>query len=105
MFIAETVIDISVLVKNTAAKTAVVRDKKLAPPDAPNKLPELPLPNAAPMSAPFPCCTKIRPIMAKADNICTAKITVIIVFMYRSQSKYLQSKVQHSLRLRLNQQP
>jgi hypothetical protein len=86
-----------VVTKNTAAKTAVVRDKKLAPPVAPNKLPELPLPKAAPMSAPLPCCTKINPIMAKADNICTAKITVIIAFMLRSKSKYLVSKVQAAL--------
>jgi hypothetical protein len=70
----------------------VVRDKKLAPPEAPNKLPELPLPKAAPMSAPLPCCTKINPIMAKADNICTAKITVIIAFMLCSKSKILCQK-------------
>jgi hypothetical protein len=55
--------------KNTAASTEVVRDKKLAPPVAPNKLPDEPLPNAAPMSAPLPCCTKIRPIMPRADRI------------------------------------
>ena len=47
--------NIKVQVKKTAAKTAVARDKKLAPPVAPNKLPELPLPKAAPMSAPLPC--------------------------------------------------
>lgn len=41
--------------KNTAASTAVVRDKKFAEPEAPNKLPDEPLPNAAPMSAPLPC--------------------------------------------------
>jgi len=52
--------------KNRVANTAVERDKKLAPPEAPNKLPELPLPKAAPMSAPFPCCMRIKPIMAKA---------------------------------------
>ena len=34
--------------KNTAARTPVVRDRKLAPPDAPNRLPELPLPEVAP---------------------------------------------------------
>ena len=55
------------LTKNTAAKTAVVRDMKFAPPVAPNKLPEPLLPNAAPMSAPLPCCTKIKPIITKAD--------------------------------------
>ena len=41
--------------KNTAANTAVVRERKLAPPLAPNKLPDVPLPKAAPMSAPLPC--------------------------------------------------
>ena len=41
--------------KNKPAKTAVVRDKKFAEPDAPNKLPDDPLPKAAPMSAPLPC--------------------------------------------------
>ena len=55
--------------KNTVAKTAVVRDKKLAPPVAPNKLPELPEPNAAPMSAPLPCCISTSPIMANAERI------------------------------------
>ncbi len=55
--------------KKTVAKTAVVRDIKLALPLAPKRLPDPPLPNAAPMSAPLPCCTKINTIMAKADNI------------------------------------
>lgn len=45
----------SVQAKNTAAQNDVERDRKLALPDAPNKLPEAPLPNDAPMSAPFPC--------------------------------------------------
>ena len=44
-----------VLTKKMVASTAVVRDKKLALPLAPNRLPEPPLPNAAPMSAPLPC--------------------------------------------------
>jgi hypothetical protein len=60
---------IKVHTKKTAANTAVVRDKKLAPPVAPNKLPEPPLPKAAPMSAPLPCWIKIKPIMANADSI------------------------------------
>ena len=45
----------SVDTKNTVAKTAVVRDKKLALPVAPKRLPDPPLPKAAPMSAPLPC--------------------------------------------------
>ncbi len=65
--------------KNTAARTAVVRDKKLADPVAPNKLPDAPLPNAAPMSAPFPCCSKTSPMTPNADNNCT---TIIKVFKY-----------------------
>jgi hypothetical protein len=55
--------------KNTVAKTPVVRDKKLALPLAPKRLPEPPLPKAAPMSAPLPCCTKIKPTMATAEII------------------------------------
>ncbi|MNV87815.1 hypothetical protein D3C71_1819710 [compost metagenome] len=71
----------SVATKNTAASTAVVRDKKLALPLAPNKLPELPLPNAAPMSAPLPCWIRIKPIIASAVNICTANTTFTIAFI------------------------
>lgn len=41
--------------KNTAAQTAVDRDRKFALPVAPNRLPEAPLPKDAPMSAPLPC--------------------------------------------------
>src|SRR5690606_30806395 len=41
----------SVEAKNTAARTPVVRDRKLAEPVAPNRLPEAPPPKAAPMSA------------------------------------------------------
>ena len=55
--------------KKNAANTAVVRERKLAPPLAPNKLPDVPLPKAAPMSAPLPCCTNIKPIMPRADKI------------------------------------
>ena len=47
--------------KNTAASTAVLRLRKLAEPDAPNRLPEAPLPKAAPMSAPLPCWSSTRP--------------------------------------------
>ena len=45
----------NVLTKNTAARAAVTRDRKLAEPVAPNRLPEAPEPKAAPMSAPLPC--------------------------------------------------
>ena len=44
-----------VLMKKTVAQAAVDRDRKLALPVAPNRLPDEPLPNDAPMSAPLPC--------------------------------------------------
>jgi len=65
-----------VAVKNTVASTAVVRDKKLALPLAPNKLPEPPLPKAAPISAPFPCWIRINPIIEIAEIICTVRMIV-----------------------------
>ena len=52
------------VMKNTAARTAVVCDRKFAEPDAPNRLPDEPLPNAAPMSAPLPCCSSTNPQIA-----------------------------------------
>ena len=54
--------------KNSAAIIAVVRLRKFAEPEAPNKLPDAPLPNAAPMSAPFPCCSSTNPQMAAATK-------------------------------------
>src|SRR4051812_9476317 len=68
----------SVLAKNTAARTAVVRDRKFALPLAPNRLPEAPLPKAAPMSAPLPCCSRMRPIMPMAVSIWTASTMVVM---------------------------
>jgi hypothetical protein len=44
-----------VQIKNEAASPAVKRLSTLAEPDAPNKVPDAPLPNAAPISAPLPC--------------------------------------------------
>jgi hypothetical protein len=66
----------NVAVKNTVANTAVVRDKKLALPLAPNKLPEPPLPKAAPMSAPLPCWIRIKTIIEIAEIICTVRMIV-----------------------------
>ena len=54
--------------KNTAARIAVVRLKKLAEPVAPKRLPEAPLPKAAPISAPLPCRSSTSPMMASAHN-------------------------------------
>lgn len=67
----------SVVTKNTAANAAVVRERKLAEPEAPNKLPDEPLPNAAPMSAPLPCCNNTRPMMPSAESTCTTTKNVL----------------------------
>jgi len=48
-------VSVKLVAKNVAAKTPVVRERKFADPDEPNRLPEAPPPNAAPMSAPLPC--------------------------------------------------
>ena len=60
-----------VALKKIAAATPVDFDMKFDEPVAPNRLPEAPEPNAAPMSAPLPCCSKTRPIMAMAETTCT----------------------------------
>src|SRR5207244_4784812 len=65
----------SVQTKNTAAHTAVVRDRKLALPVAPNRLPDAPLPTDAPMSAPLPCCTSTSPNITSAARIWTSTTT------------------------------
>ncbi len=54
--------------KNTAAATPVDLETKLEEPVAPNKLPDAPEPNAAPISAPLPCCNNTRPIINIADK-------------------------------------
>lgn len=76
-----------VLTKNTVAQAAVERDRKLALPEAPNKLPDEPLPKEAPMSAPLPCCTSTRPIMTRAERICTARRRVIQICMVKFVSE------------------
>lgn len=73
--------------KKTAASTAVLRERKLALPLAPNRLPELPLPKAAPISAPLPCWIRIRPTMINAVRIWAVKIT------------FKSTLILHSLRL------
>ena len=55
--------------KNTVAKIAVVRLKKLAEPREPNTVPDAPLPNAAPASAPLPCCINTSTIMPAETTI------------------------------------
>src|ERR1700746_2623091 len=53
--------------KKIDASTAVERDRKLADPLAPKRLPEAPPPNAAPMSAPLPCCSRISTMTETAQ--------------------------------------
>jgi hypothetical protein len=60
-----------VALKKIAAATPVDLDMKFEEPVAPNKLPEAPEPKAAPISAPLPCCSNTKAIMAKADTTCT----------------------------------
>src|SRR5664279_4243676 len=71
----------SVETKNTAAHTAVDRERKLALPVAPNRLPDAPLPNDAPMSAPLPCWISTSPIMTSAVKICSARTRFIRMFI------------------------
>ena len=67
--------------KNTAAQAAVDRDRKLALPVAPNRLPDAPLPNEAPMSAPLPCWISTRPIITSAAMICSASTKFMTMFI------------------------
>src|SRR3990167_4562307 len=62
--------------KNNVATTAVLRLRKLAEPLEPNRLPAEPVPNAAPISAPLPCCISTRPINTTAVKICTTQTNV-----------------------------
>ena len=62
--------------KNMVAAKAVPRLKKLAEPAAPNTPCALPEPNAAPASAPLPCCNNTNTITARAEKILTNKIMV-----------------------------
>ena len=74
-------VNVKVQTKNSVAHAAVERDRKLALPVAPNRLPEAPLPNDAPMSAPLPCWISTRPIIVSAESSCTARIRVIHICM------------------------
>src|SRR5512139_157948 len=71
----------SVHTKKIVAHTAVERDRKLALPLAPNRLPAEPLPNDAPMSAPLPCCTSTSPIITSAESSWTTSTMFIRICM------------------------
>ena len=50
--------------KNSVARTAVVRERELAEPRAPNTVPDAPAPKPAPASAPLPRCRSTIPMIA-----------------------------------------
>src|SRR3954464_5304715 len=60
---------------------AVVRDRKLAAPAEPKRLPAEPLPKAAPMSAPLPCCSSTSTTMLTAQMAWTRRINVCIALL------------------------
>lgn len=82
---------------------AVARDKNVALPDEPNRLPEAPLPKVAPAVAPLPCCMRIRPIMTRAEITCTTSKILKRMFMEclkRIKGTSLMHKALHTKRKR-----
>lgn len=73
---AEKYVSPRLVAKNTAARTAVVRERKLAAPAEPKRLPAEPLPKAAPMSAPLPCCRSTSTTMPTAARMCNTSTSV-----------------------------
>src|SRR5579871_1891116 len=63
--------------KNTVARAAVARDRKFADPVAPNRLDEAPPPKPEPMSAPLPCCSSTRPMIASATSTCATMMMLV----------------------------
>ena len=53
------------------------------------RLPDAPLPNAAPMSAPLPCCSNTNPQIATAISKCTTSNTVSSMFIRYSSAARL----------------
>ena len=69
--------------KNRATTTAVARLRKVALPRAPNREPEAPPPNAAPVSAPRPCCSSTRPMMlSDSSSAVTRRVVYIELFSH-----------------------
>src|SRR3954469_10020448 len=63
--------------KNSVASTAVARDRKFAEPVAPKRLEEAPPPKPEPMSAPLPCWSSTRPMIASATTTCITMIRLV----------------------------
>src|SRR5579883_1358309 len=55
-------------------------------PRLPNTVCEAPLPNAAPMVAPLPCCTSTKAMMQTAMNTCIKKINWYITWVPQHKS-------------------
>src|SRR5258706_9897345 len=90
--------------KNSVASTAVARDRKFAEPVAPKRLDEAPPPKPEPMSAPLPCWSSTRPMMASATTTCVTMIRLvqnpILVLSASSFGLYLLACRRLPLRLR-----
>src|SRR5437879_9821500 len=70
--------------KKIVASTAVARDRKFAEPVAPNRLLEAPPPKPEPMSAPLPCWSSTRPMIASATTTCSTISTLVQPIMSSS---------------------
>jgi hypothetical protein len=77
--------------KKTAAAIPVNLERKFDEPLAPNKLPEAPEPNAAPISAPLPCWSKTKPIMSRADSTWIAIAIASKEFMFQLSDVLIKS--------------
>src|SRR5438477_742204 len=78
--------------KNTAARTPVVRERKFAEPVAPNRLPEAPPPKPEPMSAPLPCWSSTRPMIARAVSTCSTMRTWVNIWTSPFRSCGMQDR-------------
>src|SRR5438270_8075975 len=78
--------------KNIVASTAVARDRKFAEPVAPKRLPEAPPPKPEPMSAPLPCWTSTKPMIASATITCSTMRTVVSISIHLFGSCSLEDR-------------
>src|SRR5690606_1926348 len=88
-----------VVTKNTTAAHFVARDRKLAAPAEPNTLPAEPLPKAAPMSAPLPCCSRTSTMIKSEETTWRVKRNgdshCMIRGLRASGGRYVQEFVGH----------
>src|SRR5213075_217009 len=59
-----------------------MRDRKFAEPVAPKRLLEAPPPKPEPMSAPLPCWSSTRPMIASATSTCSTMNTLVHPLMW-----------------------